>query len=100
MREFIDLSDFGLLNHDQSARLWSQLPVLEGKTLLVAMLSLGLLGLVAFALLYWRKLKLQDSVETQFKVSASGPLRSWTSSTDCGSGTRRCQRPTRTSRFR
>ncbi|MGO9601090.1 MAG: hypothetical protein ACLP7Q_24180 [Isosphaeraceae bacterium] len=67
MREFIDLSDFGLLNHDQSARLWSQLPVLEGKTLLVAMLSFGLLGLVAFALLYWRKQKLQDRVETQFK---------------------------------
>ena len=31
------------------------------------MLALGLLGLVAFALFYWRKRKLQDSVETQFR---------------------------------
>ncbi|MBV8488310.1 MAG: hypothetical protein JO161_08525 [Planctomycetaceae bacterium] len=31
------------------------------------MLALGLLGLVAFALLYWRKRKLQDSVEAQFR---------------------------------
>jgi hypothetical protein len=67
MPEFFDLSDLGLFDHDRSARCWSQLPMLEGRTVLVAMLALGLLGLVAFALLYWRKRKLQDNVETQFR---------------------------------
>jgi hypothetical protein len=67
MPTFSDLSDYGVLKRALPARLWSQLPALGGKLVLVVMLTLGLLGLVAFALFYWRKRKLQDTVETQFK---------------------------------